>query len=57
MEFQDWDTFLYSADNSMPLDSAINRFRQMTRGAREAMGYRYGLQDKSMAGEIMLNEV
>ncbi|ERF76624.1 hypothetical protein EPUS_04444 [Endocarpon pusillum Z07020] len=39
VEFQDWDTFLYSADNSMPLDSAINRFHQMSGGAREAMGY------------------
>ncbi len=43
VEFQGWDTFLYSADNSMSADSAINRFHQMTGGAREAMGYRHRL--------------
>jgi hypothetical protein len=28
----------------MPADSAINKFHQMSGGAREAMGYRYKLR-------------
>jgi SAM-dependent methyltransferase len=39
VEFQDWDTFLYSHDQSLPPDSAIAKFHIMAGGVRESQGY------------------
>jgi SAM-dependent methyltransferase len=39
VEFQDWDTFLYSADQSLLPESAVAKFHVMSGGAREAQGY------------------
>ena len=39
VEFQDWDTFLYSPDHSLPPDSAIAKFHTMSGYVREEQGY------------------
>lgn len=38
-EFQDWNTFIYSHDNSIPPDSAIAKFHAMCGNARESQGF------------------
>jgi len=38
-EFQDWNTFIYTRDDSIPPESAIARFHAMAGGAREAQGF------------------
>lgn len=39
VEFQDWDTFIYSTDDSIPAESAINQFHTMSGAARESQGF------------------
>lgn len=39
VEFQDWNTALYSVDESLPPDSAVAKFHIMSIGVREAQGY------------------
>ena len=39
VEFQDWDTWLYSQDDTLPPDSALNKFHQMTCAGRHAQGF------------------
>jgi len=39
VEFQDWDTWLYSQNGTLPPESALNRFHQMTSGGRHAQGF------------------
>jgi len=39
VEFQDWSTWLYSQDGTLPADSALNTFHQLTCGGRHAQGY------------------
>ena len=39
VEFQDWDTFLYSADESLPFDSGLAKFHTMAGGVRESQGF------------------
>lgn len=39
VEFQDWNTWLYSQDGSLPQDSALNKFHQLTSGGRHAQGF------------------
>lgn len=39
VEFQDWNTEIYSHDNSIPPDSAMAKFHSLSSGAREAQGF------------------
>ena len=39
VEFQDWNTWLYSQDGSLPLDSALNKFHAITCSGRHATGF------------------
>lgn len=38
-EFQDWNTWLYSQDNSLPEDSALNKFHQIACWGRHNQGF------------------
>ncbi|KAJ9653700.1 hypothetical protein H2198_007157 [Neophaeococcomyces mojaviensis] len=39
VEFQDWNTWIYSQDGSLPPESALNRFHALTCGGRHAQGF------------------
>lgn len=39
VEFQDWNTWLYSQDGTLPAESALNKFHQMSCAGRHAQGY------------------
>lgn len=39
IEFQDWNTWLYSQDNTLPPGCALDRFHQITCGGRHAQGF------------------
>lgn len=39
VEFQDWNTWLYSQNGTLPPDSALNRFHQITCAGRHAQGF------------------
>lgn len=38
-EFQDWNTMLYSQDNSLPAESALNKFHQLACHSRNSQGF------------------
>ncbi|KXL42988.1 hypothetical protein M433DRAFT_70868, partial [Acidomyces richmondensis BFW] len=39
IEFQDWNTWLYSQDGTLRSECALNKFHQLTCGGRHAQGY------------------
>lgn len=39
VEFQDWNTWLYSQDNTLPEESALNKFHQLACYSRHSQGY------------------
>lgn len=39
VEFQDWNTWLYSQDGTLPPESALNKFHQLTCAGRHAQGF------------------